>query len=423
MKPRASRRPLTPNRRGPILDNVTAAEVQSLERTASERVWWYWFSPRLEREFEHFVRYSSRRNRLILVVSTALMFLTVPLWGELLLGTAAAETLGPIAPQIAAMGLFFCAIAWLQYQHWDRVFVEWLLLAAFVAEAMFIEYLRFESERVGLWIDPSTSLVVPLTVVLLGRFRVRHMLLFVAGTVVAMLYAAHRWPITLATRSESTWLIQAVSMSGVVVAAISSKIDSRRQWASAWLLQMMAFRDSLTGLPNRRALENHHDLNLRPDPTRTGRTVLLALIDLDHFKKINDRYGHDYGDGVLAEFAMTLNRYALNTPDIAARIGGEEFCLLIPNFNPSASEVLLRDIVSTTEALAIENETAPLRHLTCSVGAVVADANTPLSMLLKQADECLYEAKAGGRNTYRWRHLTKTGEQVLAPRQQREAMP
>ncbi|MDP9140187.1 MAG: GGDEF domain-containing protein [Pseudomonadota bacterium] len=411
MKPRAIHRELGTDGRRIAAEGITAQDVQSLERTASARRFGHRFSPHIEREFQRFVRYSSRNLRFGLLLATSLMFLSVPIWGELLLGEAASETLGPIALPVGLIVALFVTTAVLQFRFWHAELVEWLLLAAFVSEIVFIEYLRHESERAGLWIDPSTSMVVPVAVVLLGRFPLDRAFLFVA-TYGLMLYATSQmWPIGIAVRGESTWLIQGLCLGSVLLSASWSKTTSRRQWAATWLLQMMAFRDSLTGLPNRRAMENHHDMSVRAISRYGDKRVLLALVDLDHFKKINDHYGHDYGDGVLAEFSMTLSRHARRALDIAARVGGEEFCLIISDLDPRNAEAFLASIVSETKSLEIENIKAPLGVLTCSVGAVIAKTSTPLSTLYKLADECLYQAKADGRNTFRFRQVDDPGSQ------------
>jgi diguanylate cyclase (GGDEF)-like protein len=155
-----------------------------------------------------------------------------------------------------------------------------------------------------------------------------------------------------------------------------------------------AATDSLTGLPNRRAVQEA----LKRMTAQAGRTLspmAVLVLDLDHFKQINDTYGHDQGDAVLAAVGEVLGR-SLRTSDFVGRNGGEEFIALLPD--TSADGALeaaekLRDAISRLLLPGID------RPVTASVGAAVYPYTTadPES-LVRLADRALYVAKAGGRN-------------------------
>lgn len=149
----------------------------------------------------------------------------------------------------------------------------------------------------------------------------------------------------------------------------------------------LARTDPLTGLPNRRWFEELAQRELaRSD--RTGSSVALAVIDLDDFKKINDRQGHAAGDSVLRRVAETAGRI-FRSVDLAARLGGDEFAVLLPDVDSHSALVALRRF---QEALLLD----PAPSVTCSIG-VVQVAGGSLEDALRLADEALYRAKGAGK--------------------------
>lgn len=151
-----------------------------------------------------------------------------------------------------------------------------------------------------------------------------------------------------------------------------------------------AMRDALTGLLNRRALFNTH-MDIAP----IGAAVVM--MDLDYFKTINDRFGHDSGDRMLKAFAELI-RANIRSNDLAARMGGEEFCIIMPDSSPRTSAAVADRIRSQIEATIIQTENGPVRA-TVSAGIAIRTAEPEtLQSLLNRADAALYEAKASGRN-------------------------
>jgi diguanylate cyclase (GGDEF)-like protein len=158
-----------------------------------------------------------------------------------------------------------------------------------------------------------------------------------------------------------------------------------------------AMTDALTGLMNRRAfMQNPMD--------RVPPGTALIVMDLDHFKAINDRFGHDSGDRVLKAFAGLILE-SIDTNDLAARIGGEEFCILLPNASRSASAITAEMIRSKLEKTHIAAGSASIQT-TVSGGIAYSRGGEAIQSLLKRADEALYEAKAEGRNRIKIAHLS-----------------
>ena len=160
----------------------------------------------------------------------------------------------------------------------------------------------------------------------------------------------------------------------------------------------LAVTDGLTGLSNRRYLDNHLKTLFNRAAAR-GRSLSVCITDIDRFKHVNDTYGHDVGDEVLKEFANRV-RSTVRGADLACRYGGEEFVVVMPDTDATVAAVIAERL-----RRLIENEPFVLRrsgitlHITASLGIACNEqgAETP-EQLLKQADKALYEAKNGGRN-------------------------
>ena len=181
--------------------------------------------------------------------------------------------------------------------------------------------------------------------------------------------------------------------------------DLRERKALEARLARQALTDPLTGLGNRRALEDQAAMEIAR-AERSGAPLSLIAIDLDHFKCINDTYGHDVGDMVLQAFAE-LARNLLRDGDVLCRMGGEEFAVLLPDTErEQALQVAerLRAAVATTPAQVGQDATEDgLLAYTASLGVtLVCAGETTLKPAIKRADQGLYAAKEAGRNRTHW---------------------
>jgi two-component system cell cycle response regulator len=175
-------------------------------------------------------------------------------------------------------------------------------------------------------------------------------------------------------------------------------IDLHRQIeAKNKLLEELALTDPLTGLPNRRAIEDWSARQLS-GAARHGFPMWVVLMDLDHFKSVNDSYGHDAGDTVLKKFGEVL-RANTRLSDISGRIGGEEFLLVLTHADESSVVVVLDRIRKQLAAERFEWNGSAI-NVTASFGvAGFSGKKAPeFKKLLKQADAALYRAKDLGRN-------------------------
>jgi len=156
-----------------------------------------------------------------------------------------------------------------------------------------------------------------------------------------------------------------------------------------------ALIDPLTGLPNRAAWTERLEHEVTQWP-RHGNSLLLAMLDLDHFKRINDNYGHLAGDRVLKIIATVL-RKRLRGSDFIARFGGEEFVLLVPDTPLASGAKLAEGLRAAIEACPFHFKGEPVT-ITVSVGMTAFKAGEHSDLVLKRADQALYRAKSAGRN-------------------------
>ena len=160
-------------------------------------------------------------------------------------------------------------------------------------------------------------------------------------------------------------------------------------------IELLATRDELTGLVNRRQmldlLAQQHQRSVR-----SGHSFCLAVLDIDHFKRINDSHGHPAGDQVLRQFGANAAA-AIRLSDVLARWGGEEFLLMMPDTGASLARLAVERLRERTAALRVQVDGVAL-GVTLSAGVTEHRAGEPVSETIARADTALYAAKANGRN-------------------------
>jgi two-component system cell cycle response regulator len=160
----------------------------------------------------------------------------------------------------------------------------------------------------------------------------------------------------------------------------------------------MAVTDGLTGLYNRHFLNTHLE-NMVRQSVKNGKKLAIMMMDMDHFKEVNDTYGHDVGDRILKQLSEYILRVSRST-DLAARFGGEEFVVLMPETDePSALNAAnrMRDYIEKTPFIIDDQGTKLSKTLSIGVANSHPDGDSAES-IIKRADEALYSAKRNGRN-------------------------
>jgi diguanylate cyclase (GGDEF)-like protein len=164
----------------------------------------------------------------------------------------------------------------------------------------------------------------------------------------------------------------------------------------------LASKDPLTGLDNRRVFNRTLDTEL-DRIARYDQGFSLLMVDVDHFKKVNDTYGHPAGDAVLKELAVRMQR-AMRDADLVARLGGEEFGSILPCTTPTGARVAAERLRAAIEIVPFNTGNAVI-DITVSIGGVSIDKDSLIETsddIVSLVDQALYEAKGNGRNQVRW---------------------
>ncbi|MFA5597878.1 MAG: GGDEF domain-containing protein, partial [Pusillimonas sp.] len=162
-------------------------------------------------------------------------------------------------------------------------------------------------------------------------------------------------------------------------------------------LREQAFTDELTGAINRRQF-NFLSERVLSQMQRNGKPCVLMALDIDHFKRVNDTYGHAIGDLALKAFVRVC-KDCVRSNDLMARMGGEEFVVLLPEAERDTGLVIAERIRAAVQELRVELPDGQTLSFTVSIGVTVITPDHPdLSHALSRADERLYHAKTSGRN-------------------------
>jgi len=170
---------------------------------------------------------------------------------------------------------------------------------------------------------------------------------------------------------------------------------------NAQRMHELATHDGLTGCINRTTFDALL-ANAVQRATRTLEPISLLMLDLDHFKAVNDQFGHRAGDGVLRSFAV-VTREQLRISDVLARVGGEEFCAILPDTDARGAVHVAESVRAAVQTMRVDNLHGGQVGITVSAGvACMASGSTmPADQFYQRADEALYQAKIGGRNQVR----------------------
>jgi two-component system cell cycle response regulator len=186
----------------------------------------------------------------------------------------------------------------------------------------------------------------------------------------------------------------------VVTNALAEANSQRDRQDRHAKLEALVKTDELTGLANRRGLLEPLGQHIQL-AQRHQSPLCLLMVDLDHFKSINDTFGHVLGDSVL-DTAATVISHHIRSTDLAARYGGEEFCIVLPQTALPGAQILAEKIRTQIAAQVIKTPSNQIIKITCSIGIsqLPHGIDNPAD-LIELADQALYEAKGAGRNTCR----------------------
>jgi diguanylate cyclase (GGDEF)-like protein len=218
-----------------------------------------------------------------------------------------------------------------------------------------------------------------------------------------MLYMAHSDPIDYPPRLEAVYfafvatILPTIALLAGQLTQMRDRLKVQKKELELALahIESMATRDELTGLFNRRYMLEAITMQVRRQ-ARTGQRFSLVLVDLDHFKRVNDSYGHIVGDQVLRIFALQALA-SLRETDIIGRWGGEEFLFILPETPPNSSTHGVARLRESLGQMPVSTELSELR-IRFSAGVIEFREGEPIEQAIERADHALYAAKSAGRN-------------------------
>lgn len=201
------------------------------------------------------------------------------------------------------------------------------------------------------------------------------------------------------------------SETGELLGVVETLRDITVQHEAQQSLKALASLDGLTELANRRTFDQTLETEYRRT-RRAGHPLSLLMIDIDHFKMLNDHLGHQAGDDCLKRVASILKGEVLRPGDFAARYGGEEFCVILPITSVQGAEVVAARLLETIHSLAVPHPRSPFGRVTLSIGISCAHGKRNAADpddLVRLADQALYRAKDDGRNRFATAPVSITG--------------
>jgi diguanylate cyclase (GGDEF)-like protein len=353
------------------------------------------FMPALEREFEAEFR-ERHLGRLRLGFGVAIALYVVFTLLRMRAETGVAEEWG-LALRVAAIGgMVFTLVT--TYFRPLRPALLWLVLATYAVFAGAVTGTEVVAQRYQLSRHYEVLFLLSFHVYVFSGLLLRPALM--AGGMILGAYLVGGWLGGLASKAWGYQLlfIGLTHLLGAT-ALYSFEHVERDSFLRRRLLGLIATHDNLTGLFNRAAFFQHLERTLR-QASREGVAVGIVLLDIDHFKLFNDRYGHLEGDGCLRAVAGAIRDEFRRPFDAAGRYGGEEFVGLWYDIQPQSLRSMGDQLRAGVQALRITHEDSPSGRVTASVGAVACRPREDENVrdLLERADRALYEAKEKGRN-------------------------
>jgi diguanylate cyclase (GGDEF)-like protein len=361
-----------------------------LQRGAANRR----FCPRLEAEY---CRTRLMEGRALVRVTCLLAVLVAVLRGAEQLFLGSWNTLLVIDFGLVIAGsVVLAAIAW--SSAFERLYLPWARLVVPCRNTLIAVHIAEAAARGQL------EVLMGLPVMLVGSFfffGLRFPTALVAGVLIftGFLGAGVFFELTPAVAIH-TGVFLALAVVACAMAARHFERCSRTGFLEDRLIADLAQHDTLTGTKNRRVFDEHLT-RLWQQAVEDGRTVAILLLDVDHFKAYNDRYGHLAGDLTLRRVAQTAQSFVRRPLDILARYGGEEFAAILYDVEADRAKDVADRICRAVAELAIEHsDSRTTRAVTISVGVAVVKATAQRNPrgALQLADQALYEAKVRGRN-------------------------
>lgn len=297
----------------------------------------------------------------------------------------------PILGVCSAINLGMLGLTWVERM---QPVMSWLCAGTVLINSFAFSFASAHGYKVGVIIPPEAPVILQVYAVFLLnlQFRLAAPVAMLSLGVFLLLHSLVGMP--GADYFYRCFMMVAGTLIGLLVCYLTERTQ-RVSWLRARLLRELSEHDSLTGLYNHRVFYQRGDQLLRQ--SRRDKVPVAVLVgDVDHFKTFNDSYGHLAGDGALRHVALALSRCARRPLDLAARLGGEEFGLLLYNVTPEAAHARAEEVRNIIRGLTLSEG----HRVTISIGIAWVDVGTvtTIEALVGAADSALYRAKNAGRD-------------------------
>lgn len=299
-----------------------------------------------------------------------------------------------LVPILCVAGTTNLALFGLTYVARLRPVLDWLGAVAVLINAFAFSFSSAYGYKMGVPIPPEAAVIQQVyTLFLLNlSFRFAAPITAVTVGIFVLLHSMAEMP--AADYFYRCFMMAAAGVVGTLACYLTERTQ-RLAWLRARLLRELCEHDSLTGLYNHRVFYQRGEQLLR-QARRDQAGVAVLLGDVDHFKKFNDSHGHLAGDEALRRVSAALSQAARRPLDLAARVGGEEFGLLLYNVSPESALARAEEIRHIVRGLTLPDG----RRVTISIGIAFVDSrsDTSIEALIGTADSALYRAKDAGRD-------------------------
>lgn len=380
------------------------------------------FTQPLETSLLEYLRVSQRRSALItatICCAIWCIFLVLDVLRFQTLAGSGHESVffwRSFVPRCLVLVCFACALYALLNAKTSLKAYEVSVAGLILALSMSVVMSSYTLKNLGLP-DTGVAMVLLVSVVF---FPLGLRLRFMGGVAVAVcLCLTLAGPVLLRSPENlrEHWVLVIVLWMAFVLSGMAAYFREkslREQFLLRQLLNWEASHDPLTGLANRRMFHEHMDRCMR-QAYRQGVPLYLVIFDIDHFKLYNDHYGHAGGDAALRQLSQLLLQFARRPLDLAVRLGGEEFGLVIYDMPVHTLTQHIAQLQAALAALKIEHKTSPTSpYLTVSAGAACIQAHDTQDTAFQRADSLLYQAKNQGRNQLVLQSLGVGGDALAA---------
>lgn len=355
------------------------------------------FARPLEQEYRDYLRDDTFELKRIALSVGILVWLAFAVFDFVLI--KAPEVWWMFAIRLVVL-LLLCLFGWLLIQRKHTYLLQPLSLVSLIALGAAASFVVGIAHRVDPHYPYEGLLLICMAAYFLVGLRLSEALC--CSLLVLLVYVGVEWwvaEIPGARLANNTLFLLFGNLMGAVGCYLL-EFKSREHFLISRLMRVLADHDSLTGLNNRRSFNRQFE-RLWRQAQREQRSLALLLCDIDHFKAYNDHYGHQAGDNVLQRIGSLLQDAARRPLDMAVRLGGEEFAVLLYDIGEAEARQHAEALRQTLQTLNIEHagsDTAQMLTMSIGIACIEPAQGGALAQLYEHADRALYEAKAFGRN-------------------------